>query len=268
LIINLRRKKKKERRRETMNDGYLTPTGVFWGAAAILVAVHVLSREMDLQTRLLVAAVAASAVWYAALGRHHHSAPTHGGQPSDEDAVSSVARRVSRVRSGATKAVDPDLWTLRNPVHVRGALDPAKRMRHVLNRPSVARAVAALPRSVADHSKAATWRLLSCLEDFYSRWTWAIDDRRAPADAEATMPILLDTRAEALNIMNGLSSFGPGAAAGSEDVRRAAAAVRRDTQRCVATLARKHAPHVFANREWRPPYGLDRRRDALYHMSY
>lgn len=132
-----------------------------------------------------------------------------------------------------------------------------------MNRPTVSRALASLQRLHTENS-GTIGRIVSCLEDFYARYDLATASTD-PGVAALTMPILLDTRAEALNLLNAVTSFASQTVEQplTKNVRVVTRAVRRDTQQCITALGRAHAhvPGLHVARAWQPPYAFDARHD-------
>jgi hypothetical protein len=176
--------------------------------------------------------------------------------PADRGAIS---------RPGTSKAVDLDLWTMRNPAApLRSA-----QLRHLALRPHVMRSIASL-RTMHNEHGGTIRRFITCLEDFYARYD-SMMAAQDPAGAQSTMPVLMDTRAEALNLLNALTSFGFVTPGSQRRVRQVSRQVRRDTYRCVAQLGQKYAdrPGLLVGRPWRPPYAYDARKDpAVLNASY
>jgi hypothetical protein len=162
---------------------------------------------------------------------------------------------------GSWKHLDNDLYTLRVPFALN-----ARPPRHLSLRGNVTRALAAL-RPLTAHSRGAVGRAVALLEDFYVRYDAALlsDDG---ALARRTAPVLMDTRAEALNTLHTLHlTAAPQAHARLiESARRV---VRHDTQRCIGTLRNKHG-EALRGLWLQPPYASDDtgRRGTSYHVHY
>lgn len=155
----------------------------------------------------------------------------------------------------AAKSLDADLYTLRN-------VAPNRPMLHLSLRSDVVHAVASLHRYLR-RDRGKMWRLLVCLEDFFARFDGAIV--APPARAARAVRILLDTRAEAMNVMHTLVFARPNAL--SEKLLDAIGVVRRVTQNCMSALGNKHGRDASVRAaDWRPPYAFDPRKDPNYNV--
>jgi hypothetical protein len=232
----------------------LTPdrvSSVFWTVVIALVAVQAVPSSRDVRAGLLMALVlggAVALVWHRQKIRDVSSASVEG-----------VIARMADQGPAAKSVLDNDMYVLRNV-----APSSSRPLKHLAMRLHVQRAVARL-RSHMERDSGKVGRLLACLEDFYARFDAAL--LGSPLKAARSVRDLLDVRAEAINTMHTLIFARP-ASTSSRAITNAIEVVRRDTQRCLAALAARHAGDVnVAAAEWRPPYAYDARRDPHYHVA-
>ena len=227
---------------------------------AALVILRLMGQSDDPTMTVLIAAIG-GCVLYAVLNRARDSTPKERRNANADAKSNANADANEREGSSATKgAIDGELYTLRVPFPLK-ARPPV----HLGLRSDVSRALKALA-PFARHSKGAVGRSTALLEDFYARFDAALLSSDG-ALARRTIPVLLDTRAEALNTLHTLHYVVPVHVGHKVDLARRA--VRRDTQRCIGTLSSKHGASLKGL--WmKPPYAWDptARRDDRYNIHF
>lgn len=226
-------------------------SSLFWTVVVVMFAVQLIPTSGDVRAGVLMTLVlggVVAVIWLAQKQRDASSA-----------AVETTVAKMSSFGGGVNPhTIDNDMYVLRN------GMPTSRPLRHLALRPHVKRALAPLRSHVA-RDRGKIGRLLVCLEDFYTRFDFAL--LGSPSKAARTMRNLLDLRAEAINTMHTLV-FSKPASVNGRAVDTAIHVVRQDTQRCMAALSARHAGHIdMATAEWRPPYAHDPRRDPLYHVA-
>ena len=229
---------------------------MFWTCGIALVSLQVLhSCSGDIRTCVLALVVlggAGALYWH----KHGGSSPSSSSSPI-VTAGGALAAMAVGTENQPDKTFDTDMYTLRNTY-------PKRELKHIPLRSDVVAALARLQR-YARRDRGKMWRVVACLEDFYARFDAALVSSSSKRAAHV-IRVLMDTRAEALNAMHSLVFARPNAH--FERVHESIEVVRVSTQRCIGALWSKHGrrdPGVRAQ-EWRPPYALDPRKDARYHM--
>lgn len=179
-------------------------------------------------------------------------------------ALGRIEDRSAKVFSGdaaSAASFDADLFTLRTVAPAQG-----RPLRHLPARPGVVRALVAAVTPLVHANRGGVWRVVAALEDFYARCDVCMVDRSG-AQARRSMRTLLDTRAEALNALHALTMADALPGAQQRALNAARRIVRRNTQRCLATLAHRHR-NTLRGTDWAPPYASDPRREPHYHVHY
>ena len=205
------------------------------------------SRFIMLSTALLVAGIAY--IW-------HSKRQRDTGRVDDRRSMKALADYAS-VSPG--RNLDTQWYNLR-----RMSPESSAPLRHLSMRKEAIELVSVM-RRYAKRERGKVGRVLACLEDFFCRYDRALlsDD---PEFVAQVLPILMDTRADALNTLASLTFALPSAS--SPFLEKATYGMRDITQACIATLATKFKEHpsVNARRDWRPPYPTDDRFDAHYSL--
>ena len=215
---------------------------------------------------VLVAATAA-ALAYALLAHGRDEAikdeePRGVIDANDRDDAAGRSRRRRGISFGQAMpefaAIDSELYTLRVSPRLPLERQPRRALKHLASHGDLIDRVLRAARLAARNGSAGSGtRALSALEDFFARYhrSLASDDA---ALAARTLEVLRDTRASALNAINDLTFSVPAALGGPIEAAREA--VRKETLRCMATLATKHAPSrspALGAAAWSAPLPLD-----------
>lgn len=227
-------------------------TGWWWGVAGVIaaaLALRALQAEHGISASTVVLGLFGIVVLWRLHNGHERGATTvASAEPADPPRP-------------AGRQLDQGLYTIR--AHGSAALHVAA-MRlppHISRRPAVARTLRVLMERHHRRSSGALTRLLACLEDFFTRYERALllqgecDGPYAARGAGGpgaalvarTLPVLMDTRAEALGALQALGMVRPTAVSG--DVRAADRAIRKETLECAMRLANTHrwsSPEVDA----------------------
>lgn len=240
------------------------PRYILGAFAGGLLTVHLASTSWGSPSAVFLILCVAGTVAYFAIERARQDAVAGttgpGGGPAQLASITEIATKALRGVMDST--LDTDMYTLRNlaPIARRPLL-------HLIARPALATALAGVARTHLHRSRGAVWRMLACLEDFFARYDSAMVDDADPDRARRSMRTLLDTRAEALNVMHTIAFALPESTPAYEQLQAARHLVRRTTQRCLAVLANRRRA-ALRGVEWAPPYALDPRKDANYHIHY
>ena len=182
-----------------------------------------------------------------------------------EHGVRGLEERHARIASTHLTSPDGELYHLRN-----AEPSGARPLRHLRTRPHVANALTSL-RDLGRRHWGQLRRVLVALEDFYARATLLARAKNAAAVAR-NLDTMMDTRAEALNMLATLAWVRPGQRHQAR-LSRVIHIVREDTLTVTKALADVHAPVSPDIRAKSPaaqgrqgPHGWDPSRDAMYHM--
>jgi hypothetical protein len=201
-----------------------------------------------------------------------------GGQQDERDALADFRAAAvagpgvvpggprGTTRSGGEYTSDPGVRTL-DPMYTLRVLAPEAPLPHTEVRPRVVEALGALRRHTAWGDRGAMFRAAACLEDFFARADAALLSPSGDL-ARRALPVLLDTRAEALNCLATLA-FEPGPRSqGPRRLARLREVVRGETSLALTTLANKHGG-AMRGLAHAPPYPWDPAgRDERYHQHY